>query len=209
MLKFVSYNSNKRAFQTAINIDNQDDRIDFGRLSTLLCKSTITLFTQMFVFYLFIHVTGFYIIDTLKINNVDAHLYEILRSLFIKTTIISICVLSAQLLVLLFYQQFDMNNDLVRHFRNWEIITVTVSLTLLMLLQKNKWNVNLTSPPNTAKYPLMLFGLGVVYLILEYLTRLVKNEKNVLFDTNLESKNRNKVHFAIQLLLVLYIIWQI
>lgn len=213
-LKFVSYNSNKRTFYAVMNAqdsNNNNKQIDFRLLSTLLCKSTLTLFTHMFLLYLFIHVTGFYIIDTLRISdNADAYLYEILNNLFVITTVISVSVLVAQLLVLLFYERFHIENDLIRHFRNWELMTVLVSLMLLLLLQNTKLTVNLNPSSNTGTYAYkMVFGIFVFYFVFESMGRVLNVDKNILFDTQLTHPTRNKIHFALQLLILLYIIWNI
>lgn len=218
ILKLVSYNLNKKAFYSQIKIyKNETMSAQLTNIANLLCKSTVMLFVNMFITYIFIHVTVFFIIDTLQLTGLDNYLYEILEKLFLHTLIISIIVISSQILILTFYKQFSPKADFIRQFRNWELVTVLTSLIVLVFLTFKKMFIkidfnSLGEVVEIVKCYDKKSQIALIYLfflMLEAGTRFVRTDKNVLFNTQLEPKQKNLTHLYIQLILILYIIWNI
>jgi len=218
LLKLVFYDSNKKKFYSQIKLyKNETESVQLAQLANLLCKSTIMLFINMFLTYIFIHITGFYIIDTLKLKDLDNYLYEILEKLFIYTLVIAISVVTSQFLILTFYKQFSPKTDFIIHFRNWELITGFASLVILGFMSFTQLYIEvdfnsgnkMIKMAKCRKKILQIVMIYLFFLILEAGTRFVNTDKNVLFNTKLESNQKNSIHFYIQLILILYIIWNI
>ena len=218
LLKIVFYDTNKKRFYSQIKLyKNETESVQLAQLANLLCKSTIMLFVNMFLTYIFIHVTGFYIIDTLKLKKLDNYLYEILEKLFIYTLVIAMSVVTSQFLILTFYKQFSPKTDYIRHFRNWELITVFITLVILGFMTFTQLYIKVDFNPenkmikmaNCKNKLLQIVMIYLFFLILEAGTRFGNTDKNVLFNTKLESNQKNSIHFYVQLILILYIIWNI
>jgi hypothetical protein len=214
--------SSRRSFYTQMQQLRQESRwLQFKRLSQFLTYFTFKWFTLLFIFYICLHIIGFFIIDNIvplsTFENIEESFNKILQQLFLNTILTGSVVLLANFVTLLLYQSFlPQTEDYMRHFQIWTVITTTISILVFILVtnpnNRNRVQLQFSSMSQTIfkkcedklSYIAFVYVLFLVGIIAKYFV--LKSNSNRLLDVT-PMKRRNFTHFLFQSFVFLYIIW--